>query len=100
MNYFDRSGRTVQNDNNADWLEPAFREAYRTLKPHSFMVSFYAWNRIAKFLAAWRRAGFYIVGHMVFRKRLYVHITLPSLPTRTGVFAGKGKTGITGESYR
>ncbi len=33
------------------------------------MVSFYAWNRIDKFLAAWRRAGFYIVGHMVFRKR-------------------------------
>jgi DNA modification methylase len=69
VNYCDRSGRSIQNDNNADWLEPAFREADRVLKPNSFMVSFYAWNRTDKFLAAWRSAGFYIVGHMVFRKR-------------------------------
>jgi site-specific DNA-methyltransferase (adenine-specific) len=69
VNYCDREGRSIQNDNNADWLEPAFREAYRVLKPHSFMVSFYAWNRTDKFLAAWRSAGFYVVGHMVFRKR-------------------------------
>ncbi len=69
VNYCDRDGRSIQNDNNADWLEPAFREAYRVLKPNTFMACFYAWNKVDKFLPAWRSAGFYIVGHMVFRKR-------------------------------
>ncbi len=69
VNYRDRDGRSIQNDDNADWLEPAFREAYRVLKPNSFMVSFYALNRTDKFLAAWRSAGFYVAGHLVFRKR-------------------------------
>jgi site-specific DNA-adenine methylase len=33
VNYRDRDGRSIQNDSNADWLEPAFAEAYRVLKP-------------------------------------------------------------------
>jgi site-specific DNA-methyltransferase (adenine-specific) len=33
VNYRDRSGRSIQNDSNADWLKPAMREAYRVLKP-------------------------------------------------------------------
>ena len=32
VNYRDRSGRTIQNDANADWLKPAMKEAYRVLK--------------------------------------------------------------------
>ena len=40
VNYRDRSGRTVANDNNASWLNPAFAEMYRVLKPNSFAVSF------------------------------------------------------------
>jgi hypothetical protein len=32
VNYRDRSGRSIQNDVNADWLKPAMREAYRVLK--------------------------------------------------------------------
>jgi hypothetical protein len=31
--------------------------------------SFYAWNRVHLFMAAWRNAGFRPVGHIVFRKR-------------------------------
>ena len=69
VNYLDRSGRTIQNDGNADWLKPAFREAYRILKPKSFMVTFYSWNKVDRFMDAWRNAGFYAVGHLVFRKR-------------------------------
>ena len=67
--YRARDGRTVRNDDNADWLEPAFAEMYRVLKPGSFALSFYGWNVADKFIAAWRAAGFRIVGHIVFRKR-------------------------------
>jgi site-specific DNA-methyltransferase (adenine-specific) len=66
--YRDRSGRTVANDNHADWLFPAFAQMHRVLKPSTFCVSFYGWNRVDLFMAAWRAAGFRPVGHIVFRK--------------------------------
>ncbi|MBN9567048.1 MAG: DNA methylase [Alphaproteobacteria bacterium] len=66
--YRGRDGRTVANDDNARWLKPAFREMHRVLKPASFCVSFYGWAKIDLFAAAWRAAGFRIVGHIVFRK--------------------------------
>jgi DNA modification methylase len=69
VTYCDRSGRTVTNDDNARWLRPAFSQIYRVLKPASFCVSFYAWNKVHLFMAAWRDAGFRAVGHIVFRKR-------------------------------
>ncbi len=68
VNYRDRSGRTVANDNNASWLNPAFAEMYRVLKPDAFAVSFYGWNEADKFITAWRAAGFRIAGHIVFCK--------------------------------
>jgi DNA modification methylase len=39
--YRARDGETVANDDNAAWLEPAFREMYRVLKDGSFCLSFY-----------------------------------------------------------
>ncbi len=48
---------------------PAFSQIYRVMKPASFCVSFYGWNRVHLFMAAWRAAGFRAVGHIVFRKR-------------------------------
>jgi site-specific DNA-methyltransferase (adenine-specific) len=67
--YKSRDGRTVPNDDNADWLEPAFAEMYRVLKPDSFAVSFYGWPHADKFLTAYRKAGFRVVGHLAFPKR-------------------------------
>lgn len=67
--YRDRSGRRVANDDNNRWLRPAFSEMHRLLKPGSLCVSFYGWGRVDDFVAAWRKAGFRIVGHLVFRKR-------------------------------
>jgi site-specific DNA-methyltransferase (adenine-specific) len=67
--YRARDGRTVENDDNDRWLMPAFREMYRLLKPCSFCVSFYGWHAVDRFVAAWRDAGFRMVGHLVFRKR-------------------------------
>jgi site-specific DNA-methyltransferase (adenine-specific) len=69
VRYQDREGRSIQNDNNPDWLMPAFTEAYRVLKQDHLMVSFYGWTQVDKFFHAWRSAGFRIVGHLVFRKQ-------------------------------
>ena len=66
--YTERSGRRVFNDDNHSWVEPAFAQAYRVLKPDSVCVSFYGWNQADVFLSAWRTAGFQPVGHIVFAK--------------------------------
>jgi DNA modification methylase len=68
VNYRDRSGRSIQNDVNADWLKPAMREAYRVLKMNRVAVMFYGWTKVDTFFAAWKEAGFQPIGHIVFRK--------------------------------
>ena len=45
VNYKDRSGRSIQNDNNDAWLKPAFAEMYRVLAHHSYCISFYGWPK-------------------------------------------------------
>src|SRR5579872_7160184 len=58
VNYRDRSGRSVANDaNDGAWLKPAFRQMHRILRPDSLCVSFYGWNKVDTFMAAWREAG-------------------------------------------
>lgn len=69
VRYRSRDGRRVRNDDNARWLKPAFAEMHRVLTPGAFCISFYGWNKADLFIAAWRAAGFRIVGHLVFRKR-------------------------------
>lgn len=69
VRYQDREGRSIRNDSNADWLMPAFKESYHVLKQDRFMVSFYGWTQVDRFFAAWRSAGFRIIGHLVFRKQ-------------------------------
>lgn len=69
VRYHDRENRSIQNGSNADWLKPAFAEAYRVLKQDRFMVSFYGWTQVDKFFDAWRSAGFRTIGHLVFRKQ-------------------------------
>jgi site-specific DNA-methyltransferase (adenine-specific) len=68
VNYRDRSGRSIANDRDAAWLVPAFAQMHRVLKADSLAVSFYGWNKIDRFMHAWKSAGFYPVGHIVFRK--------------------------------
>jgi DNA modification methylase len=68
-NYRSRDGQSVRNDRTGEWLYPAFRHIHRLLKPDAFCVSFYGWNKADEFIAAWRRAGFRLAGHIVFQKR-------------------------------
>lgn len=42
---------------------------HRALKPAFFCVNFYGWSRADLFIAAWRSAGFRIVGHVIFHKQ-------------------------------
>lgn len=69
VNYASRDNRTVLNDRDPSWLAPAFAAMHRVLKPDAFAISFYGWNKTDLFFAAWKRAGFRIGGHIVFRKR-------------------------------
>lgn len=68
VGFRDRSGRTLAGDKTDEWLQPACHEMYRVLKKDALMVSFYGWNRADRFIAAWKAAGFKIVGHLVFTK--------------------------------
>jgi DNA modification methylase len=67
--YKSRDGRTIANDDNDRWLKPAFAEMHRVLKRDSFCVSFYGWPQADSFIDAYRKAGFRIVGHLMFPKR-------------------------------
>jgi site-specific DNA-methyltransferase (adenine-specific) len=68
VRYKDRSGRTIRNDRYPGQVLDAFKDVYRALKPNSFCVSFYGWNRVDSFFTAWKGAGFTPVGHIVFSK--------------------------------
>jgi adenine-specific DNA-methyltransferase len=65
VRYRDRSGRTLLNDDNGRWIYPAFYELHRVLKPNSYCIVFYGWNKVDRFMAAWRECGFTPVGHFI-----------------------------------
>jgi site-specific DNA-methyltransferase (adenine-specific) len=67
--YKARDGKTVRNDDNAVWLAPSFAEMFRVLRNDSCAISFYGWPKIDLFFDAWKKAGFRIGGHIVFRKQ-------------------------------
>ena len=68
VGYTSRDGRRIANDQTDEWLAPAVREMYRVLKYNRFAVSFYGWNRVDVFFAAWKAAGFHVAGHLVWVK--------------------------------
>jgi site-specific DNA-methyltransferase (adenine-specific) len=80
VGFKDRQGRQIAGDVTDEWLQPATLEMYRVLKKDALMVSFYGWNRVDRFMAAWKAAGFYAVGQIVFTKT-----TAPTAATRTDV---------------
>jgi adenine-specific DNA-methyltransferase len=71
VHYSSRDGRTIAGDDKSGWLFPAFAQMYRVLKYNRFLLSFYGWNRVDRFLAAWKAAGFRVVGHLVWVKQYH-----------------------------
>jgi site-specific DNA-methyltransferase (adenine-specific) len=88
--YCDRSGRRVVNDDNDAWLDPAFAEIFCLLKPDSFCVSFYGWDQADRFIAAWRAAGFWLAGHVVFSKNYASTIRLMRYQHEQAYLLAKG----------
>lgn len=68
VDFRDRSGRSIAGDKTSEWLQPASDAMFRVLKKNALMVSFYGWNRVDAFMAAWKHSGFRVVGHLVFTK--------------------------------
>jgi site-specific DNA-methyltransferase (adenine-specific) len=69
VNYRPRDGRRCTNDDNDEWLRPAFHELYRVLKPNRLCACFYGWPWIERFMQAWKEAGFRPVSHLTWIKR-------------------------------
>ena len=68
VNYRDRDGRRILNDDNPANVLAAFSELYRVLKQDTLCVSFYGWGSAGAFLNAWTEAGFKPVDHLVWCK--------------------------------
>jgi len=68
VNYRDRQGRTIANDDAPDCVLPALAEMYRVLKDDSYCFLFCGWSAIAQFSRAWEEAGFSTVGQIVWQK--------------------------------
>lgn len=68
VRYRDRSGRTIANDDDPASILGAFADIGRVLKPNTFCICFYGWNRIDAFFHAWREAGLRPIGHLVWTK--------------------------------
>jgi adenine-specific DNA-methyltransferase len=74
VNYLPRDQRKIAHDWKSDWLEPAFAEMYRLLKPDTFCPSFYGWPQVEQFMTTWKRVGFSPVSHLVCLKRYHSRI--------------------------
>lgn len=56
------------------------------------MVSFYGWHRIDRFMAARKRAGFSVAGHLVFTKTTHPNLRMSRTATNA-LTSGKGQSG-------
>ncbi len=54
VGFKDRQCRQIAGDVTDEWLQPACNEMYRVLKKDALMVSFYGWNRVDRFMSAWK----------------------------------------------
>lgn len=84
VDFTNLSWRSIANDKNKDWLLPACQQMFRALKSNSLIISFYGWNRVGKFVHAWKNSEFRIVGHLALKKlcikkRLFWNITMKAL---------------------
>ena len=78
VGFRDRQGRTIAGDTQKTELNGCNRPVMKMLKPKPRAEkkkrcadgSFYGWNRVDffRFMAAWKNAGFSVVGHLLFTK--------------------------------
>ena len=68
VNYRDRDGRSLRNDDNAGGVMPVFDPMARAMKANSYAVCFAGWSALPQFTAAWEAAGLRIVGQFIWAK--------------------------------
>lgn len=90
MNYRERGGREINNDDNAQWVFPAFQEVFRLLKNNAYCLSFYGYTGAEHFLKAWRACGFRLVGHFVWTKGYSSSGSFTKACHETAYLLGKG----------
>lgn len=88
VGFRDRSGRTLAGDKTDKWLQSACYEMYRVLKKDVLMMSFYGWNRVDRFMAAWKNAGFSVVATRCFSSSIKT-CCAASPQTRAWISSGK-----------
>jgi site-specific DNA-methyltransferase (adenine-specific) len=68
VNYRDRTGRSLQNDDNPDGVLPVFAPMARAMRQDSYAICFVGWSALPKFTAAWEAAGLRIVSQIIWQK--------------------------------
>lgn len=91
VNYRDRTGRRIVNDDNPDAVLSVYGELFRVLKPNSVCVSFCSWTAIDQFSAAWTQAGFKTVGRVVWVKPYASSARLTRYRHETAYVLAKGR---------
>lgn len=69
VNYKDRQGRSLQNDNNPGGVLPVFEPMARAMKQNSYAICFSGWSALPQFTQAWEAAGLKIVSEIVWSKK-------------------------------
>ena len=69
VNYRDRDGRSLKNDDNAEGVMPVFAPMARAMKQNSYAVCFAGWSALPQFTAAWEAASLRIVSQIIWQKR-------------------------------
>ncbi|WP_298974323.1 DNA methyltransferase [uncultured Roseobacter sp.] len=68
VNYSDRTGRSLANDDNPDGVLPAFDSIARAMKRNSYASCFCGWSALPGFSGTWQAAGLRIVSEIVWQK--------------------------------
>lgn len=68
VNYRDKSGRSLKNDDNPDGVLPVFEPMAKAMRKNSYAICFTGWSALPQFSLAWEKANLRIVGQIVWHK--------------------------------
>lgn len=69
VNYQDRTGRSLRNDDNPAGVLPVFEPMARAMNKDSYAICFAGWSALPQFTQAWDAAGLRIVSQIVWQKQ-------------------------------
>lgn len=91
VNYRDRDGRQLRNDDNPDGVLPVFAPMAQAMRRNSYAVCFAGWGALPGFTAAWEAAGLRIVGQIVWEKRYSSRKSFTQYRHETAYVLAKGR---------